>query len=832
MPIRVTWDEYEVAYLLSACLDVDNGRMTRNEAVRKVSQHLRNRAISRGIDIDPVFRNENGISMQFAALHNCYHERPSGLTISRLFRKIVALYKTDRTAFEEILQEEAPTLKTSLWKSFLEWVSKAYGDECAKDTSTVLNMISVFACKNGIIKKAINQVDDVNIIHRLRDALKQPGKLGIQSSKSVRAASKALGLYCNFIKTLSPATTDDVDPNRAANETDENAREPMPCSTPLAEATIQYVDFATNDSYAHTKPVSCVYKGKNIQCRGWNDLYISLVREIYHDFKSVFPIGKNISTGNRIDTGIADGMIYPKEIADGVFLECNVSATGIVSKLRAFLDICGIEHCSVLIGYKKTGKAPEQKERPKKTQAMWQPQFTHQVIAILTKYYSYGFRTGSPIELMRFRNYVEKEHINLPQDDDDLIKEIYYAGINLEGKIYVFSSEEIKRLTLSIEEVFCSGSQAFFIEPFMETNADWLEELHIVSVDLFKELLKSVCPQYSFSLNMIMVGNKRTEQEAVVAEIHRVSTGKSIILLQELEEQLPFIPSEKIAWNLSASDEFVWLDEGRYFRMAEFSITAAERECISQYVAQECENVGFASLMSIPLANVGEQNFELTTNALYIAVYLSVLKNQYHLNGKILTRGTKEIDIDELLRNFCRDHDRCTVSEVTERAIALTGSPNRQHVFTALYDTMVRIDAETFVSDSLVDFNIERIDYVLTQTVGTKSIAIRNVSTFVLFPTCGQPWNHYLLESYCYRFSELYRLSVLSFNEKNAGMIFHKSINQSYDDMLSYAAAQADIELTVECVGEYFFANGYTAKRKYARLPMIIEKAIILREER
>lgn len=50
--------------------------------------------------------------------------------------------------------------------------------------------------------------------------------------------------------------------------------------------------------------------------------------------------------------------------------------------------------------------------------------------------------------------------------------------------------------------------------------------------------------------------------------------------------------------------------------------------------------------------------------------------------------------------------------------------------------------------------------------------------------------------------------------------------------MLCEAAADADIELTQEAVGEYLFINGFTAKRKYSNMSEIIKRAKTIREER
>ena len=74
---------------------------------------------------------------------------------------------------------------------------------------------------------------------------------------------------------------------------------------------------------------------------------------------------------------------------------------------------------------------------------------------------------------------------------------------------------------------------------------------------------------------------------------------------------------------------------------------------------------------------------------------------------------------------------------------------DRRYAFQVLYDEMVRIDTNRFVSTTLVDFNVGEIDEVLSRWfIKDHFIAIQDVTTFVLFPDCGQNWNHYLLESY------------------------------------------------------------------------------------
>ena len=69
MALRVPWDKYEAALLLNYCIRIEKGEISKAEAISTVSQMLRNRAIRKGYEIDDVFRNENGISMQISSMN-------------------------------------------------------------------------------------------------------------------------------------------------------------------------------------------------------------------------------------------------------------------------------------------------------------------------------------------------------------------------------------------------------------------------------------------------------------------------------------------------------------------------------------------------------------------------------------------------------------------------------------------------------------------------------------------------------------------------------------------------------------------------------------------
>lgn len=720
--IRIPWDKYEVALLLKYTLDVEAGLLRRSDAVAEVSKTLRNRAISKGIEIDELFRNTNGISMQMSALRNCYLGVEKGLTISKLFRETVELYINDQTSFECILQEELGAMDQS--------------------------------------KENANQVGDKTSI----------------------------------------------------------------------------VDFSANYSYAHTKPTSCTYKGVSIVCSGWNALYINLVRAFYRDYSARFPVGQRLSASTRIDIGTPDGMIYPKEIADGIYLECNISATGVINKIRLIMLLCSIAYSDVVITYCKSearGNNNAQGDNHiSEKRETWAPMYTQELVSLLSTRYQYGFRIGSPIEMIRLRNYAEASGVVLPESDEVLEKEIAASGELIDGKIYALSKDLLEAVGSVTDNIFAAGIQVIFLDVFLDKNSDWLEEHHIMSIEMLRNVLKKSRPHYYFGQNIITNGKRISEHDAVVQEIINASENNAVVYFSDLETKLCYIPSDKIAWSLSVSPEFVWISEGKYYLLQHFILREEDADAIRTFVKNECNLKGYASITDLPFGNIPDDNFELSVTAMYAAVYSAVLSKEYYLHGKIITKERNGVDISTLLRAFCSNRTECLVSDVLERATELTGSGNKQYSMEALLDTMVRADAIRFVSEEQVHFDVTRIDDILEKLVGDRFLPIKGVTTFALFPPCGISWNHFVLESYCYRFSNNYQLVVINYNDKNAGIIKSKMCSASYTDMLCEAAAMSGVDLTTEKIGNYFFDNGFTAKRKYANLPEIVERAITIREGR
>jgi hypothetical protein len=457
----------------------------------------------------------------------------------------------------------------------------------------------------------------------------------------------------------------------------------------------------------------------------------------------------------------------------------------------------------------------------------------------LREHYPYGFRHESTIDIKRFRRYAEGQALDLPESDDALKAEIRNAGVKIDDKVYLVEADTFDYISNTINALSSDGSNVLFYDCIYDSDINGMEEHHITSADFLKAIMKH-CRQnifddltnIHFAKNFLSLIGEQMERDAVTYEMQRVWGDSQTRGVEEISEQLPMIPEEYVRRYLSGSIEFVWVSDGVYFSMQRFVITEEEKSAIVTFVSEECDAKGYASISDVPLGNTADENYELTDFGLQEAIYNKVLVGEYRLNGKILTReNAASLDVVALAKQYLAGKEECTFDEMDKKVTEYAGTRYRYMAYEALYSSMVRRDKEHYVAHQYVKFDVDAIDEVLSEMIADRFVAIKEITSFALFPLCGFPWNHYLLESYCYSYSKKFCLKVIGFNDKNAGIIAENDVTDGYNELLSQAAARAKIELSTEAVGQYFFETGYMGKRKFSDLESIVERAKAIRED-
>jgi hypothetical protein len=182
------------------------------------------------------------------------------------------------------------------------------------------------------------------------------------------------------------------------------------------------------------------------------------------------------------------------------------------------------------------------------------------------------------------------------------------------------------------------------------------------------------------------------------------------------------------------------------------------------------------------------------------------------------------------MKEYCRGLDKCGLQDLLNFEYELTGEVHRWIPMEAGYAVMVRADKDSYVAEKYVHFDVAVIDSAIDLFVTGEYLPLRHVTTFAAFPHCGLPWNLFLLESYCRRFSDRFCFSVLSVNNKNAGIIIRKASWLTYEDIVADTVAKSGIALERNVILDYLVENGYTGVKKYSKLEELTQQAMALRE--
>lgn len=354
MATRISWDQYEVALLFDAYEKVSQGANINDEATR-LSVVLRHLAEQRGISIDETYRNVNGMKMQLANVQYLFTEGKKGLSgASVMIRQMYEIYQTEpkkyRTLLKEALQMTAQNTR-SIEDAFFEY---------AKDKNSMSpEMLSDYLQKASDychLKQPLLGMTDVKAVRNVQQKVSEGTLLRFRYGKKAQGIRTATQLYYSFIKSHREAPKQTVavaEPVMAEKQSTE-ARvladalviEMSPAAT-VSSSDQLWVDFAQDNSYLFTKPISYIYKGQSYPAKSWNRIYVEICGLLFADHRDAFLhiMNGDITGYNALafaDAQNAQRMRSPKAFAPGYYLESNLDATSIVRKLRGLYQLFNV----------------------------------------------------------------------------------------------------------------------------------------------------------------------------------------------------------------------------------------------------------------------------------------------------------------------------------------------------------------------------------------------------------------------------------------------------------------------------------------------------------
>ena len=104
---RIIWDEEEAALLVDTYRRIEVTPSQKNKLLHQLSDVLRKRAISKGLEIDERFRNFNGMKFQYELLRYLMTDGEQGLSenVAKTIAEVAELYRSEPEKFNKILRK-------------------------------------------------------------------------------------------------------------------------------------------------------------------------------------------------------------------------------------------------------------------------------------------------------------------------------------------------------------------------------------------------------------------------------------------------------------------------------------------------------------------------------------------------------------------------------------------------------------------------------------------------------------------------------------------------------------------------------------------------------
>ncbi len=698
---------------------------------------------------------------------------------------------------------------------------------------------NVFACRNA---------DE--LVELWETFKKAPNYKAVNISTSGRF-SVGMGCLLRYLQHASGAIPTGGKTNQSVEP---QAIYPTPPVHAASASLAQRVDFSRPELCAQTRPLTCTINGKAVipSKNYWSQLLIAITERFIEEGNP------NLASLDRMPL-YGSKMFFLRNkaslgtcslLSNGRWIYTTYNPQILVTIIKNLCRHCGVDLDDVVITYVPNNGPPAQSTQscshssyirigtdganvaavaPPKP--VLDPAVVELLTRVLSSHFANGYRLNSTIELTRFRTKAAEDLCEESTlSDEELKRYISACGTVFDGKVYAVSAEAKERIKELAENYFAKGAYVIFFSEFYARNENWLFAASVVSEDMLTGILRELFPKLSFTQTYF--GYTGDSVFAVLEnEILRVWGDDVLLTYEQLAERLQYIPIERIKSALAQNGNFIWSREKTYSHVSQIDISDEEREIIRDAVGKECDARGYVSITELPFGEIKERNYELSDTAIYNAVFRIYLSDKFDKKDKIVTRKGGTQDALIIMKDYCRTIEKCSLDDLLDYEKELTGEGDRCIAMEAGNTVLVLIDKETYVADKFVRFDVESVDAAIELFIAGDYVPLKSFTTFAAFPDCGQTWNLFLLESYCRRFSEIFRFDAPSVNSRNVGAVIRKHCGLSYTEIMIDAVANADVPLTNSAVGKFLLDAGYIGRTRN-NFNEIIDKAKVLRERR
>ena len=412
MSLRVLWDQYEAAYLLDACLRIEREEITRREAVKEASAALRERAKNNGLEIDELFRNENGISLMMSRMEYILSDGKNGLPgANACFIEVAEWRERDPEAFTALVEETKTQLEGKTEAKIQVQAAKTKQDLKTKkgvvDFTSIGNMAFTVPVSYRYRNHNAHSVSDwkslyIDVMkHMAKDfpevfagsrSFSDSGNMDITDLKGSRAFKQPVwfrrGMYAETslntedklrrIRSMLSACGLTADSLVIRYYVDEEAKSQKEFGDLVKQnrTATHTIDWETLPDLNGTAPTEYKYKNHRYEeVSSWNALWLSLIKRIYAEYPNKFASAYRYGANSKIIIGSkshAKKMAHPVEVAPGVYAESNMPADKVIHVIADILKRVKVNPEIVKIHYVAKNEATFWGKTKEMETSVWQ----------------------------------------------------------------------------------------------------------------------------------------------------------------------------------------------------------------------------------------------------------------------------------------------------------------------------------------------------------------------------------------------------------------------------------------------------------------------------
>ena len=846
--IRMPWNKYETAILLEASLRVIRDKTKKKECIKQVSEALRQMAINQGVQIDDLYRNINGITMQMTIMISVIECTKSPLHNSpKIFNEVIDIYESDKILFHQILNEAKvkasmitfneydkiikgdKEMKDSAENKFYIWLSGKIPASQVSDYFLIYQEINNICLRKLMVGRLFDIFDAV-LLNEIKNNIIN------EACSNKTKIEKALALYAKYIESQYD--------NIKKIQTTQSELEPaddFELKKDIRHKYIEYlrktekesviVSYIADIDKCSKIAYECKYNKKSSLYLAESSLKLKSILELLEENK--FFIEYDNQKGHRPYNAIVCLILCLNE---------SVMETKSTTNLVIQNTACKVINSEVSEVTEKSKNNSHQRSSSHSHLQTINPEIDRYENIDFTLYYEIlktkfprGFRLNDKLDIKKFRKYWNE----LCNEENSLSNECiwdYISHITIaHGKMSylpeMMIDEEIKtKLINYIEETFSNGKTAIYYEALYQTFRDELDKGRINNAEMLKTYLEYTTKNKYFLQKTYIAIDSKAKVDPTDEVRRFLKSYEMPMSTENIIKGLPHLDKDKITFALSGNNsyEFVRNQKGEYFHADIIEFTDSEIARIEQWISDSITQNEYmsgkelTSLIDRYLPEIHERYTFLTELGLRDTIAYK-LRGKFSFKSKIISKYGEDLNMDKVFARFGKNHTPFSMEQLS----TLKDELGTTIYFDSLYRYAMRVSKNEFVSRDYANFDIFATDNVLEQFCTGAFISLKDVTLFGGFPSCGYTWNSYLLEYYVMYFSEKFKLLHTSFNmNSSVGAIVKKSAEiETFDEVIVRALAESSIALTTDDALNYLCESGLLARRSYSTIDNIVSRA-------